>query len=41
MPLNPIDSYQIPTTLQLNQVEALIEFEHVSNLVEPGTKLSI
>ena len=33
-PLHPIDSYQLPTTLQLNQVEASIDFEHVSNLVE-------
>ena len=40
-PLHPIDSYQLPTILQLNQVETLTYFEHVSNLVELGTKLSI
>ena len=40
-PLHPIDSYQLPTTLQLNWVEASIDFEHVSNLVEPSSKLSI
>ena len=39
--LYPIDSYQLPTTLQLNQVEASIDFDHVSDLVELGTKLSI
>ena len=40
-PLHPIDSYQLPTVLQLNQVEASIYFEHVSNIVRSSTKLSI
>ena len=40
-PLHPIDLYQLPIALQLNQVEASTYFEHVSNLVEPSTKLSI
>lgn len=38
---HPIDSYQLPIALQLNQVLASTDFEHVSNLVELGTKLSI
>ena len=40
-PLHPIDSYQLPTTLQLNWVESSKHFEHVPHLVEPSTKLSI
>lgn len=40
-PLHPIELYQLPTTLQFNWVEASTDFEHVFDLVELGTKLSI
>lgn len=38
-PLIPLETYRRPSALQLTQMEASIDFDHVSDLVQPG-KLS-
>ncbi|XP_057867281.2 uncharacterized protein LOC131074642 [Cryptomeria japonica] len=35
-PLQTLDTYQLPRALQMNQIEASVDFDHVSDIVEPG-----
>ena len=34
--LSPLDTYQPPTTLELTQMESSVDFDHISDLVQPG-----
>lgn len=35
-PLQTLDTYQLPRALQMNWIEASMDFDHVSDIVELG-----